>query len=162
MIIDINFIRFAKVNLPVHKIQTNRFKLLNLLLRELQSLFDNFVEFRREKLIEQNINHSTKSIEYWLNYKVKEGLRIIEQEESNYKMELSRKSEADDKQILAQKTEASDYVELERKGEESGAEFDEDFAVKYDSSLTNDEKENINIIVERYRAAGTTYKIISS
>lgn len=159
MILNINFIQFLRSRLPYHKQQPNRLTLFGLPFRELDYLFTNYKSFRDEALIEANINHSSAVIEWWLNRKLSTGtgITIIENQVNAGFVELSNRAEADAFVELANRAESTDSEALANRGEPGTGTLSTDFAVRAPAGT---DKNTITEIVERYRAAGTTWQII--
>jgi len=155
---------FIRRNLPIHMIQPNRLNLYWLIMREIDKIWNDYVSFRTVKYIERNITFSKRSLEWWLNRQIFGGgnkLEIIFGAGNTYYMELGNKStELSAYEELGIKGDSpTDSVELSRKSDDFGT-IDTDFAVESSETLTDSQKEEINLIVEQFRIAGVDYQII--
>ena len=157
MIINLDPIQFLKSQLPAHKLQNNRIKLFKIPFKELGTISQDYNLWRNTRLIEQNINHSTKVLEWWLNRQVGSGISIIENEENENYITLSTQLENDNFILLSTQSEAVNSVLLALNGEPGDVDLSTDFAVL---APTGTDQMAIIEIIERYRAAGTTWQII--
>ena len=158
MILNFNPVQFLLNRLPAHKQQPNRLALFELPFRELLSAYDNYEDWRSNRLIEQNINHSTAVLEFWLNRQLGPGITIIENQVNVGFVEIANRDEATDFVEIANRDEAADFVEIANRDEPGIGIISTDFAVRAPYGTSNSEITNI---IERYRAAGTTWEIIN-
>lgn len=165
MKLNLNIGQFMRRMLPAHMIQPNRLELYWWILREIDYVWDKFTNFRKIKEIEQNITFSLQSLEWWLNFSVfskgETKLSIKLSAGNPYFMLLSNKGDEDEYFTRLSETDGTYSETLARKEDEFG-DISTDFAIISDVSLTDKQKEQINLITERYRSAGTNYQIIES
>lgn len=164
MKINFDIGNFIHKSLPIHMIQPNRMDLYWLVIREINKIWENYRSFRNLKYIEQNITYSKRSLEWWLNYRIFDSgdsnkLIIIVDPGNPYYMALETKDpEGNDYIELSQKSDGKANVKLSQEGDSFG--IDTSFAVKSQTILQSEEKEQINLIVEQFRPAGVDYQII--
>lgn len=163
MKINLDIGDFIRRNLPIHMIQKNRLDLYWMVMRELDTIWKDYASFRDIKDIERNITFSKQSLEWWLNYQIFGGgnkLSIIFGGGNPYFVVLENRDTGDTDYIeLSLESDGLENVELARKSDSFGT-ITTDFAVESQVSLTDIQKEDINLIVEQYRTAGTDYQII--
>lgn len=173
MKINIDFNDLLRRLLPVDMIQQNRINLFWLIFKRLKEKWVEWAEFRDEKYIEANINFSKKTLEWWLNYKIYGNtdigmLHIIFGGGNPYFVELGTEP-VNVNNLTQAELDALNNVKLGNDGANEDMELSRlvdsfgnistDFAVQSEQSLTDEQIEEINLIVEQYKTAGVSYQI---
>lgn len=164
MIINLDIKDFFRRNLPVHMLQPNRLNLYWLIMREISGIYDNYLAFRENKRIEKNITYSKKSLEWWLNRQVfgsgeENKLAITFGSGNTYFAGLEKRETGDLDYIeLSLESDGLASVELARRSDDFGS-ITTDFVIESQVALTDEQKEQINLIVEQFRTAGVDYQI---
>lgn len=164
MKINLNIEDFIRRNIPVHMLQPNRLDVYWFIMREIDKVWTEYAAFRDIKDIEKNITHSKKSLEWWLNrqlfgdgYATK--LEIVFGAGNTYYVALENRDTGDLDHVVLSTEAGSDNMELSRRSDDFGS-IDTDFAIESKLTLSEEQKEQINLIVEQFRTAGTDYQII--
>lgn len=156
MIYDFSIYEFLKRQLPTHKRQTKRLALFFWPLKELKTLWDEFVTWRADMLYQSNITGQTLSLTHFLNKKVtgaNGSIYIRDTEETG--IYISTLSEASNPVNISLESEASNSMDIELIGE-GGSGFGVSFQVVAPSGANASEIEEI---VNRYLIAGMNFTI---
>lgn len=159
MILDFDINKFLKRMLPIHKRQTNRLKFFWWPLKNIQSLWNEFKEYRKDVFFKANMTGSTISLEAYLNKYVDGANGSISIIESNdYGTWVGFESEASDViEAGLEDIEPDDYVEIAIDGE-PGLQLPVKFRVIAPETAN---VEQINKYVNLFKLAGKSFDVTS-
>jgi hypothetical protein len=160
MILDFDIYKFLERMLPVHKRQENRLKLFWWPLKQLQTEWDNYKEWRKDAFFRANITGQLMSLEAYLNKYVEGangGISIIEEDDQGVWCGLEIE-ETDEMELGLEDTEPDDYIELAINGEE-GTSLPVNFRVIAPGTANI---QQINEYVNQYKIAGKSFDIINN
>lgn len=150
---------FLRRMLPSHKRQTNRLALFWWALREINTLWASFREWRKEMIYESNITGQRLSLIDLLNRRVNGAggnITIIEKvDEGIYVSKLIEAADVAEMSLLSENT---DFEYVARRGEGAEA-IDADFKVVVPVGVNFDE---VRLIVDRYVIAGYEYEVTNT
>lgn len=158
MTVDFDIRSFLESQLPRHKRQPNRTMLYMWPLKELESLFEGFKQFREEMAYKANVTGETLSLESYMNKAVQGaygGIKIVDEVDGGVWVSDSVLG-TDYVEAGFSGSEPTEYVEVAVTWGEGGTLLDVNFKVY---APEDSDQKKIKAIVDEYKLAGMEYKI---